>query len=108
MRNLMRRSSGASGIAVDHPALNLGGAAHRVDDAGEFRQHAVAGGLDDPAVMLGDLRIDQLAEMRLEPFVRAFLVGAHQARIARHIGGEDRGKTAGRGHGSGWPTCFEG
>jgi hypothetical protein len=31
----------------------------------------------------------------LAALVRAFLIGAHQARIARHIGGEDRGKTAG-------------
>jgi hypothetical protein len=48
-------------IAVGHRALDFGGAAHRVDDAGEFRQHAVAGGLDDPAMMLADLRIDQFA-----------------------------------------------
>jgi len=42
--------------------------------------------------------------MRPEAFVRAFLIGAHQARIARHIGREDRGETAGggrRGHCSG-------
>jgi hypothetical protein len=53
-------------------------------------------------VVLGDLRIDQLPAMRLQAFVRAFLIHPHQARIARHIGGEDRGETAGggrRGHG---------
>jgi hypothetical protein len=38
--------------------------------------------------------------------VSAFLVRAHQARVARHIGGKDRGKTAGRGHISGSPPCF--
>jgi hypothetical protein len=38
--------------------------------------------------------------MRLQALERAFLVRAHQPRIARHIGGEDRGKTAGRGRGS--------
>ena len=48
--------------------------------------------------MLADLRVDELAAMRLEAFVRAFLVRAHQARIARHIGGEDRGETADSGH----------
>jgi len=39
--------------------------------------------------------------MRLEARVRAFLVGTHQARIAGHVGGEDRGEAAGcgrRGH----------
>jgi len=86
-------------IAVGHRALNFTRTAHRVDDAGEFRQHAVAGGLDDPAMMLADLRIEQLDKMRLEPLVRAFLIGTHQARIARHIGRENRGETAGGGRG---------
>ena len=31
--------------------------------------------------------------------MRPFLVGAHQPRVAGHIGGKDRSKTAGRGHG---------
>src|SRR5580692_2392427 len=37
--------------------------------------------------------------MRLEAFVRAFLIRSHQARIAHHIRGEDRGETAGGGRG---------
>jgi len=49
-------------------------------------------------VVLLDLGIDQFAPHRLEPFERAFLVGPHQPRIARDIGGQDRGKTAGYGH----------
>ena len=48
--------------------------------------------------MLGDLGINKLAAQRLEPFERAFLVRTHQARIPRHIGGEDRGETAGGSH----------
>ena len=101
MRNRMRRSSARSSIAVGHRALDLAGTAHRVDDAGEFRQHAVAGVLDDPAPVLRIFGSTSSREMRLEAFVRAFLIRAHQARIARHIGGEDRGETArggGRGH----------
>ena len=86
-------------IAVGHRALNFAGAAHRVDHAGKLRQHAVAGGLDDAAVTLADLRIQQFDEMRLEALVRALLVGTHQARIAHHIGGEDRGETTGGGRG---------
>ena len=66
-------------------------AAQRVYHARKFRQQAVAGVLYDAAPVLLDLRIDQLPEMRLEAFVRAFLIRTHQARIARHIGGEDRG-----------------
>jgi hypothetical protein len=81
-------------IAVGHRALDFGCTAHRVDNAGEFREHAVAGGLDDPAVMLADPRVEQFDEMRLDAFVRAFFIGTHQTRIAHHVGGEDRGKAA--------------
>ena len=42
-------------------SLHLDRAAHRIDDAGKLHQQAVAGGLDDAAVVLGDLRIDELA-----------------------------------------------
>jgi hypothetical protein len=90
-------------IALGHCALNFASTAHRVDHAGKFRQHAVTGGFDDPAVMLVDLRIDQFAQMRLDAFVRAFLIGAHQARIAHHIGREDRGETACGGRCGHWP-----
>jgi hypothetical protein len=55
--------------------------------------------------MLADLRLDKLAAIRLEPLVRAFFVRTHLARAPRHIGGEDRGETAGRGHGCGSPPC---
>ena len=78
--------------------MYLGGAAHRVDDVGEFHQHSVVSGLDDAAVMLGDLRVNQLPAVRLEAFEHALLIRPHHARIARHVGGEDRGETAGRGH----------
>ena len=37
-------------------------------------QHAVAGGLDNAAVVLGDLRIEEFAPQRFEAFERAFLV----------------------------------
>jgi len=56
-------------LAVDHPALNLGSAAQRIDDAGEFHEQTVAGGLDDAAPVLLDLWIDQLPAMRLEAFM---------------------------------------
>jgi hypothetical protein len=92
------------GFAIDHRPLQLSGAADSVDDAREFRQHPVAGGVDDAAGMLADLWVDELAAMRLEASVRAFLIRPHQTRVARDIGGEDRGKTAGCGHSSGIPA----
>jgi len=64
----------------------------------KFDQQPVAGGLDDPAPMLLDLRITQLAADRLQRGERALLVRPHQPRIARDIGGQDRGETAGLAH----------
>jgi hypothetical protein len=81
-------------IAFGHPSLHLGGAPNSIHDTGKLRQHSVAGILHDAATVLRDLRIDQLTEMGLEPFVRPLLVRTHQARVAGHIGGEDRGETA--------------
>ena len=57
-------------------ALHLDGAVQRIDHAGELDQHAVAGGLDDAAAVLGDLRVDELAAQRLQPGERAVLVRA--------------------------------
>src|SRR6516164_403727 len=87
-------------LTVDHPSLDLYGAAHRVDHARELCQEAVAGILDSAAAMLGDLRIDHFPEVGPETLVRPLLIVSHQPRVSRHISGEDRGETAGRGHGS--------
>ena len=81
-------------VSLGHCLLHRDRAAHRIDDAGKLHQQAVAGGLDDAAVVLGDLRIEELAAQRLEAFERPFLVRPHQPRIPRHIGGQDRGETA--------------
>ena len=85
---------GDAGIALGHRLLHRDGAAHRVDDARKRHQHAVAGHFDDPPMMLGDLRLDQIAAQRLQTFERAFLVRPHQPRIPGDIGRQDRGKTA--------------
>jgi hypothetical protein len=44
---------------------------HRIDDARKFDKHAVAGGLDDAAVMLADLRIEEVAAKCFEAFEQA-------------------------------------
>jgi hypothetical protein len=48
------------GVAFGHCALHSHGVAHRIDDAGEFDQHPVAGRLDDAALMLSDFRVAEL------------------------------------------------
>jgi hypothetical protein len=45
--------------------------------------------------MRGDLRIEQLGPNSLEALESTTLVRPNQPRVARHIGGEDRGETAG-------------
>jgi len=70
------------------------GASDRVDDAGEFDQKSVAGGLDEAALVIRDLRIDQLGAQGLETRERAFLVGPDQTRVAGDIGGQDRRQPA--------------
>jgi len=72
--------------------------AQRIDYARELCREAIASVLYDPAPVLLDLRIDHFPKVGLEPFVRPLLILAHQARVARHISGEDRGETAGLAH----------
>ena len=75
----------------------LARAADGINDTRKFDEHPVAGSLYDPAVVLRDLWVDELAPMRFFPFERSFLAVAHQPRITHHIGGEDRRETAAGG-----------
>jgi hypothetical protein len=52
-------------------------------------------------MMLPDLRVDELATMRLQAIEGALLIGPHQPRVTRHVGGEDRHKSARRSRGYG-------
>jgi len=72
-------------VLSGHSALDFGGAPRRVYGAGEFDQHAVAGGLDDAASMLGDRRIEKRLPQCLELRERAFLVTTHQTAVAGNI-----------------------
>ena len=70
----MRLSGGDPRVALDHGVLHFDRAAHRVDDAAELDNAAVAGALDDAAVMHGDGGIDQVAAQRAEPRQNPILV----------------------------------
>ena len=67
-----------AGVALDEPVLHLDGAAHRIDDAAEFDQHAVAGAFDDAPVVNGDDGIDQVAAERAQPRQDSIFVGARK------------------------------
>ncbi len=77
---------GHGGIAFLHPALKLDPTAQGVHHARELHEHAVAGRLDDPAPVLGDLEIYEGSAVGLELREGAFLVDAHEAAVASHIG----------------------
>jgi hypothetical protein len=59
------------------------------DDALKLDKQPVAGGLDDAALVLGDLRVDQIAAQRPQTRQRAGLVPFHQTAVSRDIGRED-------------------
>jgi len=85
-------------VSHGHLALHLNRATHRVDDAAKLDQQAVSGGFYDPAAVLLDLGVGQLASQRLQCSERAFLVHPHQTRIPRHIGGENCSKATDSWH----------
>ena len=53
-------------VVFGDPRLDLAGAAQGVDGTGEFGKETIAGGLDHPAVVGGDARIDQFATESLQ------------------------------------------
>jgi hypothetical protein len=95
-------------LTVDHSALDLDRTPDGIDYTRKFREQTVAGVLYDAAAVLGDFRIDHFAEMSLQAFVRALLIGAHQPRVTDHVGSEDCGKAARRGHSWGRPRWSKG
>ena len=76
-------------VAPRHAPLDLDRTRHGIRDARELDQHAIAGGLDQPPLVLGDRRVDQLETMGLETRERARLIGFHQAAVSDHVGRED-------------------
>ena len=53
-----------AGVALDHGALDLDRAMHRVDHSAELDDEPVAGALDHAAMVDGDRRVDQTSALR--------------------------------------------
>ena len=87
-------------IALDHGVLHFERAAHRVDDAAELNHAAVAGALDDAAMMHGDCGIDQVAPQRAQPRQDSIFVPAGEAAIADHIRDQNCRNFPGFAHGA--------
>jgi len=77
-------------VALGLAALDFDSAAHRVDHVLKLDEQPVAGGLDDAAVMLGDLGGAQFAPDGSQRRESALLVLAHQPRIAGNVDRQDR------------------
>ena len=73
------------GVLLGNAALHFNRTSNRIDCAGKFNQHAVAGCLDDAASMGSYCGVNKGLSDRLEPGQRAFLVGTHQAAVTGDI-----------------------
>src|SRR5262245_9474419 len=78
------------GITLGKATLERDGALHCINDAREFDKYAVTSGFDDATVMLGDLRIEELAPVRLQALKRPAIVRHHKTARARDVRREDR------------------
>ena len=87
-----------AGIAFDHRVLQFDGAAYRIDDTAEFDDAAVAGALDDAAMMDGDRGVDQVAAKRSEPSENAIFVRSSEPAVADDVRHEDRRQLPGFAH----------
>ena len=87
-------------VALDHGVLHFEGAAHCVDDAAKLDDAAVAGALDDAAMVHGDRGIDQIAAQRAQSRQSSIFVCPGKPRIADHVGHQDRGQLSGLAHGA--------
>ena len=86
--------------ALDHRPLDFDGAVHRIDDAPELNDAAVAGALDDAAMMHGDGRVDQVAPEGPKPCEDAIFVRTNKPGVADDVGHQDRGEFPGLAHGA--------
>jgi hypothetical protein len=87
-------------VALDHRPLDFNGEVHCVDDAPELDDAAVAGAPNDPTMVHGDGRIDQVASERAQPRQNPVLVGSCKPRIADDVGHQDRRDFARFRHGA--------
>jgi hypothetical protein len=79
-------------VAPGHGALERDRAFHHIDDTAELGQQPVAHQLEDAAVMLLDLRLEQFLAVHPEPLERAGLVRLHEPAVAGDVGGKDSGE----------------
>ena len=70
-----------AGVTLDHAGLHLEGATHGVDHAPELDDRAVAGALDNAAVMGGYRRVDEIAAEAPQPREKVLSSSAPTSRL---------------------------
>jgi hypothetical protein len=100
-----RRWRPDASVAVDHRALDSDRAARGIDHATKFDNDAVARPLNDPAIMHGYGRSNEVAAQRAQPRENSLLILAREPDKADYVGGEDRGELAAFAHLALWPLA---
>ena len=87
-----------AGVALDHACLHLDRAADGVDHAAELDDDPIARPFDDPPMVEGDGRINEIAAESPKARKSTLLIGAGEPAIANNIRGQDRRKFARLAH----------
>ncbi len=91
MRNRICSSRGPAGVFLGDRLLHRDGAFDGVDGTREIGDHAVAGGVEDAAVMDRDQMVED-HPVGLQPAQGADFVDAHQPAVLGDVGGKDGGE----------------
>jgi hypothetical protein len=78
-----------AGVTFDQASLDPNRAAHRIHHTAELDDASISGALDDPAVMGGDCRVDQIATEAPQARQGAVLVGSGEAAVSDDVGHQD-------------------
>src|SRR5208337_4792157 len=98
--NLDTRLRGEASVALGEAALHFHRRSHGFDHAAELDHRPVAGALDEPPVVDGDRRVDEVAAQSPQPRERALLVSASETAVADDVRDQDRRKFPGSRHGA--------
>jgi hypothetical protein len=79
-----------AGVQRDHAALDIQGAASRVDNAAELDQQTIAHGFENPTAIRGDGGVNPVCAQFGEAARGPVFVKPGQTREANDVGGKDR------------------
>ena len=85
-------------VAFDHAGLEVDRTSRSVDNATEFRKHAITRALDDPTAVNRDRWIDEIATKSANASESAVFVSAGQPTEPDQISNQDRSKLARLAH----------